>query len=295
MKTPLFSIIIPTYNRSNMIGDAIQSVLNQIYGNFELIVVDDGGTDNTKDVIDKFDDDKIKYYWKENGERGAARNYGISKSKGDYINFLDSDDLLYENHLSKACEVINKKSCELFCFNYDIKSSKNEYISKKINIKSETINKSLLIGNIISINSVFIKSELANQHTFYEDRKFIGGEDWLLWLKLAARYPFYYFDIVTSTIIQHENRSVFCFNEESFNYRTKILVSELKRDNVFIKKQGGYISRIHAHMLSYAALHASMVKEKVFALKYFIKSIIMDPYSLFTKRSLAIIKRIIFN
>ncbi|RLD55871.1 MAG: hypothetical protein DRJ01_16045 [Bacteroidetes bacterium] len=294
MKNPFFSIIIPTYNRAHMIGGTIQSVLNQIYDNFELIVVDDGGTDNTKDVVNKFDDDRIKYYWKENGERGAARNYGVSKSKGDYINFLDSDDLLYNNHLREACEIIRNKKNELFCFNCDIKGSKNECLSKKMNIKNKTVNKSLLKGNIISINSVFIKSELAKKHAFYEDRKFIGGEDWLLWLKLAARYPFYYFDIVTSTIIQHENRSVFCFNEESFNYRTNILVSELKKDRVFMERYGKHISSIYAHMLSYTALHASMAKERSIALRYFIKSILMYPFGFFTKRTLAIIKYVIF-
>ena len=95
MKNPTVSVIIPTYNRAHLVGRAIKSVLNQTYRDFEIIVVDDGSTDNTKDIIKEFQkkDKRIKYIPYEKNKGGsAARNTGIKAAKGEYIAFLDSDD-----------------------------------------------------------------------------------------------------------------------------------------------------------------------------------------------------------
>ena len=114
MNNLLFSIIIPTYNRAKFITKTINSFLKQKYQNFEIIIIDDGSTDETKKLINQFDDRRIKYYFQLNSERGIARNYGFSKSKGDYINFFDSDDLAYDNHLSSAFEILSSKKLDIF-------------------------------------------------------------------------------------------------------------------------------------------------------------------------------------
>src|SRR5690606_12236032 len=93
-----FSIIVPTYNRVSFIRKTIVSVLHQSYQNFEIVIIDDGSTDNTEKVILSLQDLRIKYYKKENEERAVARNCGIEKATGDYVTFLDSDDILYPNH-----------------------------------------------------------------------------------------------------------------------------------------------------------------------------------------------------
>jgi len=94
------SVIIPTFNREKLIGNSIKSVLNQTLKNFELIIVDDGSTDNTKEVVDKFQDKRIKYI-KLDTNQGAsnARNIGIKNAKGKYMSFQDSDDIFYPNKL----------------------------------------------------------------------------------------------------------------------------------------------------------------------------------------------------
>lgn len=92
MNNNLFSIIIPTYNRAHIVARAIQSVLNQTYQTFEVIVVDDGSTDNTYDVIQSINDERLHYYSQQNQGRSAARNTGVAKACGQYITFLDSDD-----------------------------------------------------------------------------------------------------------------------------------------------------------------------------------------------------------
>ena len=86
-----FSIIIPTYNRAAFLPKAIESVLAQTYTDWELIVVDDGSTDNTREVVAQYNDERIIYIYQENAERSAARNNGISQAKGDFICFMDSD------------------------------------------------------------------------------------------------------------------------------------------------------------------------------------------------------------
>jgi len=88
---PLVSIVIPTYNYGNFVSEAVDSALAQTYNNIEVIVVDDGSTDNTKDVLVKYNE-SIRYIHKENAGLPAARNTGIEQAKGEYIAFLDSDD-----------------------------------------------------------------------------------------------------------------------------------------------------------------------------------------------------------
>ena len=92
------SVIIPSYNRGNLIGDSIKSVLNQTYKNLEVIVVDDGSTDNTKEEIDKIEDERVKYIKLiKNGGGSNARNIGIQNAIGKYISFQDSDDFYYKD------------------------------------------------------------------------------------------------------------------------------------------------------------------------------------------------------
>jgi glycosyltransferase involved in cell wall biosynthesis len=95
---PIVSIIIPTYNRAHLIGETLDSVLAQTYTNWECIIVDDGSTDNTDEVVEEYvkKDSRFKYYHRPDehlpGGNGA-RNYGFKMSKGEYVNWLDSDDL----------------------------------------------------------------------------------------------------------------------------------------------------------------------------------------------------------
>ena len=117
-----FSVIIPSYNRANIIKNTIKSVQNQLFENWECLIIDDGSTDNTKEVIESIskEDKRVKYIYQLNAERSAARNLGIKNASGEYICFLDSDDFYLENHLielkNKIDVSLNKKA--LFFSNY---------------------------------------------------------------------------------------------------------------------------------------------------------------------------------
>jgi len=107
---PKVSIIIPTFNRQHMLKDAISSVLAQTYKNFEIIIVDDGSTDDTKDVVKAFGDYRIKYIWQENAGVSSARNHGVRLSQGEYIAFLDSDDIYLPWCIEEKLKVVELQS-----------------------------------------------------------------------------------------------------------------------------------------------------------------------------------------
>jgi glycosyltransferase involved in cell wall biosynthesis len=105
----LVSIIIPTYNRAHLIGETIQSVLEQTYSNWELLIIDDGSTDHTEDIIRQYHDKRIKYLKKKHtGFIGITRNFGINHANGALIAFLDSDDLWRKDKLALQISLLNK-------------------------------------------------------------------------------------------------------------------------------------------------------------------------------------------
>lgn len=118
-ENPLVSIVIPTYNRAHLIGETIQSVLDQTYTNWELIIVDDGSTDETQNIVGQYRNPGIKYYCVEHsGSFGVVRNLGLKHSRGDFIAFLDSDDLWKPDKLEKQLDLFDRSSVSMFTFTH---------------------------------------------------------------------------------------------------------------------------------------------------------------------------------
>lgn len=116
MTYPLISVIIPVYNGEKFIATAIESVLKQSYVNFEIIVIDDGSTDNTKKIISKFSDPRLGYYFQENQGSPIAKNYGLSIARGEYIQFLDADDAISSDKFFNQIDLIqDKPRCICVC------------------------------------------------------------------------------------------------------------------------------------------------------------------------------------
>lgn len=296
--SPFFSVIIPSYNRADLILKTIESVLQQSYSNFELIVVDDGSKDNTDDVVKTVSDSRFYYFKRENSERGATRNFGISKAKGKYITFIDSDDLMYHHALLNAHDNLTKNEA-IICYAQAfevIDSSTTKQLQPPTFLSTPILNDAILKGNFLGCIGVFVQNSILQTINFEEDRMFAGTEDWLLWLKLASRYPFYYSNVVCAAMIEHQNRSVLSFSEDKLMYRTNTLKKKLLEDEVFVAQYGKKnIQRIYGHMLSYTSLHLAMSGLKMKALSYFIKSIFAHFPELFTRRTLGIFKTILLK
>lgn len=190
----LVSVIIPTYNRANVIEDSINSVLDQTYKDIEIIVVDDNSNDNTIKVLEKYKD-KIKVIKHErNLGGGAARNTGIRNSNGTYIAFLDSDDVWEKNKLENQIEIMKKNPDISVCFcNYIMVNKVNEEIVGRHNINTKgDVTTKLFFNNYIGTTSALIvkKSSLIEVNGFDETLR--SCQDWDLYFKLASKNKFYF-------------------------------------------------------------------------------------------------------
>ncbi len=180
-KNTNFSIIIPTYNRDWCIERAIRSVLQQEFKDWELIIVDDGSTDDTKDIVVKYlSDPRIKYFYKENGGVGSARNIGIKHATNEAIMFLDSDDELISGALSLIYSAILKYT-DSKIFSFRAINENGQKISY-----TDKINDDLLINFTDFISQKYIKGEaffVFKKNIFYKnifDENINGGEGVLL-------------------------------------------------------------------------------------------------------------------
>ncbi|CAG0981295.1 UDP-Glc:alpha-D-GlcNAc-diphosphoundecaprenol beta-1,3-glucosyltransferase WfgD [Flavobacteriales bacterium] len=290
-----FSVIIPTYNRASFITNTIRSILSQTYTNFEVIVVDDGSTDNTEDVVKSIKDERVKYYKRTNAERGAARNFGTQQAKGDYLNFFDSDDIAYPEHLQTALELITQNlTPEIVVLNYDITNTNIQKIRKSPTFNN--INKQLIFGNVLSCNGVFLRKDVALENPFSEVRELSASEDYLLWLQLAAMFNIYFSNTKTSAIIEHNNRSVLTMNIDRLIKRKQIFIKELFDKKVTMEAYRNYEHIILSQLNSYISLHAALLKNnRKLSFYYLSKSIVSYPQSIFSRRFLAIIKHLIIN
>lgn len=296
----LFSVIIPTYNREKLIGETLESLTGQTFGNFEIIVVDDGSRDNTAAVLAAWTkrDSRIHYYQKENGERGAARNYGIDRATGQYITFIDSDDIAYNFALETAAAELEKHNRpDCLALGYEIRDKETmKQTLHPLVLQGVSVNEALIHGNVLSCIGVFIRKDILNEFRFEEDRRFAGSEDWLLWLRIAARYPFAYNEKISFCMYQHDSRSVMDFPEDKLVYRVEQLKAHLMADEVFMKVYGkAAVDRVYAHMLTYTSLHLAMSKKKSKALKYLYKAGSVSIPEIWTKRTLGILKTILIK
>lgn len=293
-----FSIIIPSYNRAHLILNTLDSVKNQNFENYEVIIIDDGSTDNTKETVENYISksgiQNCCYFYKINGERGAARNYGITKACGQWITFLDSDDVFYNNHLSIANQFISKNNeINVFHSAYEFRNYNNEFIRKVIYPKNRDLNSAILKGNLFSCFGMFLKSDVFKELNFEEDRALSGSEDWLLWLLVSARYKIHFQSQITGCMIQHNERSVMNFKEDNLLSRTNLLVAKLKEDKVFVEAYGQkVIHKIYGHMLTYSSLHLLLSNNKPKAVKLFLRGLKQSPSELLKIRTLAFFKHL---
>ncbi len=192
---PLVSVIIPTFNRGWILKEAIDSVLAQSFKNFELIVVNDGSTDNTLDILSLYKNDIIAVNQDNKGVSGA-RNRGIALSSGKFIAFLDSDDFWMPNKLSVQVDFFNTNHDALICQTDEIWIRNNIRVNPKKRHKklSGMIFEPSLNLCLVSPSAVMIKRELFKTVGLF-DENLPACEDYDLWLRISCIYPVYLIDI----------------------------------------------------------------------------------------------------
>ena len=185
--TPLVSVIIPTFNHANLLGKALESVINQTYGNWEAIVVDNQSTDETNQVIGKFKNSRIQYLKISNGGIIAkSRNLGINVAKGEWIAFLDSDDWWTKDKLEICLKNVDEKIDFIYHKLEIIYDNANSYFKTKKNIGrqlNKPILEDLLIseiknGNAIGNSSVVVRKDILDKiGGISENKKMVASED----------------------------------------------------------------------------------------------------------------------
>jgi glycosyltransferase involved in cell wall biosynthesis len=289
-----FSIIIPTYNRGERIKNTLLSALNQDYENYEVIVVDDGSTDNTEEVIKAFTNPKLSCYKKKNAERATARNYGADRAKGDYITFLDSDDILYPFFLSIANEALEKNNYPSFLhLGYELKRENGTILAIVDSIKSNSTD-FLIHGNPLSCIGAVIKREDFLRYKFNEDRRLTLSEDWELWLRLVANFGIKTDNRICAAMIAHDERSVLTADEQRLLDRKHLSFKYAFADKGVQEVFGKHLKKMKTYFDLYISLHLALAKMKSRSAHYLRKAIANNPALIFNRRAYAIIKHIIF-
>ena len=242
-RCPLISVIIPTYNQAQFIEEAVESVLGQSYRNLEIIVVDDGSTDNTKDILRSYiEKKKIHYFYQENSGVSSARNMGVRVSHGEYISFLDSDDFWAAEHLQQLLNAMWKypmcsiafSATETFgdakdaterskAFKYSVSRCLSAAFDKKDNgiwLSNKNLLQDLLErGFPFRCPASLIKKDFFFKYNLFFDEDITFGED-AQFMTIAAYYtPFIYIDKVGVFIRRHRG------NDGDAHYGQKIIDS----------------------------------------------------------------------
>jgi len=233
----LVSVIMPTYNRAEFIGKAIDSVLAQDYKHLELIIIDDGSTDDTKEIVESYLSDKILYYYQDNSGQSVARNNGINHANGKYIAFLDSDNIYNPGKISTQVAFLNENSEYQVIYGDDefIDENGNTFSTKNMQRYSGFIYDKLLINNIISHNTV-----MARKYCFEE----MGGfneflsvaDDYELWLRFSTRYRFYYMPVLFVKYRVMENQ-ISTDKEKRFESNEIIIRRSMEQNSELVNKK----------------------------------------------------------
>lgn len=183
------SVIIPTYNRSGVLPRAIDSVLNQTYNKFEIIVVDDGSSDNTQEIMESYSDNRIKYVYHEtNKGANAARNEGVRRSSGKYISYLDSDDWFLPDYLQKVVDTLDGSPDTIAGAFTGFKMMEGGSVRFSKSHKGVFKLSHLLPGNSIGTFSVSTFKKDIYNHVGYPDEQMESAQDLDFYIRVLDKY-----------------------------------------------------------------------------------------------------------
>ena len=211
-KDPLVSVIIPTYNRAHLIGETLDSVLAQTYENWECIIVDDGSSDHTDEIVGKYvkKDSRFKYYHrpeKYSPGGNGARNYGLNLAQGKYIVFFDSDDLMTEDHLQVKYDLIISGVYDFAITRTKYFNYTNKVIDRYYNFTTKDITKENYILQKINwlTYDIIVKSEVVEELRFNELLQ--SGQEYNFFSKLVCLTENGVFNDKVATLRRHHSNS----------------------------------------------------------------------------------------
>ncbi|SEV79872.1 glycosyltransferase family 2 protein [Kaistella antarctica] len=232
MNSPLISVIVPCYNQSEFLNECLQSIMNQSYSNWECMMVNDGSTDVTEDLCKVWEqkDKRFKYFYKKNGGLSSARNYGLEKSNGDWIQFLDCDDFIHPEKFQKSVLLIDDH-CKLVVSNFKM-FYENSLSPPFSDIMQYPINvENLILRWDVDFNipihcPIFKKTSIVNIH-FNEQLK--AKEDWVFWIDLFKQENISY-QLINDYLAYYRH------NPNSLSKNFKLVYENIRFANRYIYK-----------------------------------------------------------
>lgn len=290
----IFSVIIPTYNRAETVAETVRSVLGQTFGDFEIIVVDDGGSDNTAELLAALNDPRIKYFYKKNEERAVARNYGAALASGMYLNFVDSDDLMQPHHLASVHQFLEKTRYEprMVFTGYTVVDENGNEIYR-YGLTGIFPFKKLLYGNHLLNIALIVEKKAFMTEQYNTDRRIIVLEDWELWLRLLSHHKVHCIPAFSIAAVNHSGRSVLSSNADGLITKVNAMREISFRDAPMVSRSWRARRTLSMGLFSYASLHMALAGEKRSkVIHYLIKALRSDPCLLLKKRFYAIVRRL---
>lgn len=281
---PLVSIVIPTYNRADLLLQAIQSVLTQTYEYFELLIVDDHSTDQTPHIVKNITDSRV-HYIRLNKNQGApaARNIGLKKAKGELIAFLDSDDQWDSTKLKKQVQIFNRNPAIGLVYT-GLKILNNERNIETIVVPSKRghITKYLLVQNCVgTTSSVLIKRDLLEDAGGF-DLTFTSCQDWDLFIRLSLKTQFDYVREPLVIYYEHDGKRISTNSKSIINGYLKIHEKyNLLLKNLSKKEIQNHYVNIGKYILKAGILSQDMMIVKV-GRSFLLKSVKIVPPQLKT-------------
>ncbi len=239
MTTFKLSIIIPTYNCSRYITEALDSVLTQTCQSLEIIVVDDGSTDNTKEVVERWgQSDKVRYFYQENKGPAAARNKGIKEAKGEYVAFLDADDIWHSEKLKIQMEYFDKHTdISLAASEFEIIDNNSKllgYSNRRRKIPHDGFVLKYVIGHYLLLSTIIVKRDVFEKVGFFNE-SLLYAEDTDMLIKIAKHFKIGLIDRFLVKHREHNTALTNTINLQRGQDRLKVLTNFLDKNRSFAK------------------------------------------------------------
>lgn len=309
----LVSVIMPTYNRAALIGDAIQSVLDQTYDHLELLLIDDGSTDNTENVIAQFNDSRLKYVRQENKGAAAARNHGLTLRTGVYVAFIDSDDIWFPEKLELEIDVMKSLPevgvvCSDFSSMDEVGNSERSHLRSYFSVLNDyalgyedvfnnimaeelvgldkaqkvywgDIYETMLFGNIILTSTSLFRKEVFEKVGYF-DTNYVTLEDYDFFLKVAKIFPV---ALIDKPLIRYRYNSIQLSGELFFGRLCENLIEIFKKNIESIKGSDLYNAnkmkirqRLGVYFAQYGYYYFAQ-ENTMAAAKHYLQSIRLNP------------------
>lgn len=249
---PFFSVVIPTFNRVELLAHSLQSVLDQTFLDVETVVVDNGSSDGTSAFLDDWAHRVRSVRIDENRGIAPARNLGVNESHGQWVAFLDDDDLWLPNHLERHARLARSDSIDWISSDYAFFDDRGREFPRYGHPAEGEVLEAMIDGNFLVPSAVSVRTETLRHFPFNEDPAMARSEDWHLWVRLATRYPLAHIDEITALMRMHAGRSLL---DADKSYEAKITaVEDLLADPTLAISLAPFRDALRAHGSYYAAV-----------------------------------------